>query len=255
MTYTEAQSEFHVRLYRWAQAALAMELEESFPSFRFCREWPTRRCLFLRSLDPDSRNLFAQALLLQSHPEAAKVLGEAVSEAQAALMRREEGFRLRTSPGTWEGRFASVNAAKQSALATRKQLKRAIREHFGVAFGDRCLPRDPLDGKSDVTFRMSCRGWIIKIGFDFGRWDPEITCDQSIWTGQWITKDKPAILFANCIGFGLNYGNVLGIGSGWENIAVHNLDAVCAEIVLHCRRLLDAFPELLAGLELESLTA
>lgn len=105
-----------------------------------------------------------------------------------------------------------------------------------------------------MLFGMKCHGWIIKTWFDFGRWAPEIRLEHKVWTGKWITKEQPAVLFANCIGFQLNYGNEIGIGSGWENITVENVDPTCAEIIGHSRRMFDVLPKLLEGLDLELLT-
>jgi len=258
MTYTEAQIEFYIRFYHWAQAALEMEMKESFPSFRFCCEWPSRTCLFLNNLDQHSRAELGNAKLLARHkkrPNADKALNESISDGAAALMQREEGFRLRTSPGTWEGRFAAANTADKPALATRRQLKKAMKEHFIAAFGNEWLPPDPLDKSGDMQFGMKCRGWIVKTSFYFGRWAPEITYDHCIWTGKWITKEEPAVLFANCIGFRLNYGNDIGIGSGWDNISVQDIEAVCTEVIGHCRRMFDVFPMLLGGLDLGLLAA
>ena len=112
----------------------------------------------------------------------------------------------------------------------------------------------PTEGNSDMLFRTRCRGWIIKTSFEFGRWAPEITYDHCIWTGKWVTKEEPPVLFANCIGFRLNYGSDIGIGSGWEKVSIENVEAVCTEIIGHCRRMLDVLPKLLEGLDLESLT-
>jgi hypothetical protein len=256
MTYTEAQTEFNIRLYRWAKAALEEEMRKSFPSFQFCSEWPSRTCQFLNSLDQHSRVELGNAMLLarhKKHQNAPKALNETISEESVALMRLEEGFRLRTSPGTWEGRFAAANSADKPALATRRQLKKAMKEHFLAAYGNQCLPPDPLDGNTDMVFGMKSSGWIVKTSFEFGRWAPEIVHYHSIWTGKWITKEEPAELFANCIGFRLNYGNDIGIGSGWDNIAVENIEAACTEIIGHCQRMFDVFPKLLEGLDLESL--
>jgi len=150
--------------------------------------------------------------------------------------------------------YTAENTAAKPALATRRQLKKAMKEHFIATFGDKWLPPDPLDKSGDLQFSMKCRGWIVGTSFDFGRWTPEITYDHSIWTGKWITKEEPAVLFANCIGFRLNYGNDIGIGSGWENITVENIKYVCAEIIGHCQQMFDIFPKLLEGLDLELLT-
>jgi hypothetical protein len=194
-------------------------------------------------------------MLLARHQAAAKALGESISEEASELMRREEGFRLRTSPGTWEGAFAPANTVGTPKLATRRQITRVIRGQFLAAFGHQCLSPDPLDEKPGVKFRMKCRGWIIKTYFEFGRWAPELSHDHYIWTGKWITKGEPAVLTANSIGIGLNYGSEIGIGSGWENIAAENIEAVCAEIIEHCSCMFDIFPGLLEGLDLELLTA
>lgn len=254
MTYVEAQTEFCIRLYHWAAAAQKLETEESFPSFQFCKEWPSRRCKFIASLAANSRAVLAQALLVARHPIAAKALSLETSEEAGVLMRREEGFRLRTSPGTWEGMFMPANAASKPILATRRQLKKAVKDHFLMVFGDQCIPPDIFADKAGLQYQMKCRGWIVKTYFDFGRWEPEISYQHDVWNGKWITKQEPAILPFNSLSMGLNYGNELGIGSGWDNIAMENVEAVCTMITDHCQRMFDLFPALLEGLDLEQLT-
>ena len=216
MKYSEAQTEFQIRLYNWATMAQEKEIKEFFPSLRFVDKEFARKFLFFQSLDPNSQTVLGRGLLQTRHEEAVKVLGESISPEAETLMRREEAFRRRQLPGTWEGAYAPRNEADQLPLATRKQLKKAIRVHFRAAFGDQCLPPDPLDGKSDGPFGMKCYGWIINTNFDFGRWFPEIRQEHSVWTGKWITRSEPAVMIANCIGFRLNYGNEIGFGSGWE---------------------------------------
>ncbi|MFN7138315.1 MAG: hypothetical protein ACK4UN_03135 [Limisphaerales bacterium] len=255
MTYTEAQKEFSIRLYRWAEMALKAEIQQSFPNFQYCKEWPTRTCLFLKSLDPHSQAALAKAMLQTRHKEAAEELNESISEEGVKLIRQEEGFRCRTSPGTWEGAYRPIDTKNAPLMATRRQLKSAMKKHFLAAFGSQCLPPDPLDGKTDLVFAIKCRGWIVKTFFEFGRWDPEIVHSHNVWTGKWITREEPAVLLANSIGFRLNYGNELGIGAGWENITVENIDPVCNEIIEHCRRMFEVYPVLLEGLDLELLTA
>lgn len=251
MTYNEAQTEFNIRLYRWAKSALEKEISEGFPRFQLNKDWSKLRCHFIQTLDRQSQATFCQGILQKHHQDAATALGEAISAEAEALMRSEETFR---SNNAWvRSADAQVSFGKQT-MATRRELKKAIAVHFRAAFGDECLPLDPLDGKSDLRFRMKCRGWIIKTGFEFGRWDPEITCDHNIWTGKWITKEEPQVLFANCIGFRLSYGNEIGIGSGWENIATVDIEPACLSVIEHCRLMFDVFPILLEDLDLGLLT-
>jgi hypothetical protein len=254
VTYAEAQREFQIRLYRWAKIAQENEIKESFSSFRYVDEEFARTFLFFRSLDPNSQLVLGQGRLQVRHHEAAKALGEQISLEAQALMRREEAFRLRQLPGTWEGAFAPKNEADQPTKATRKQLKKAISGQFEATFANQLLPPDPLDRSEAMKFGIKFRGWTINTYFDFGRWAPEISCEHNVWNGQWITKDRPAVLVANSLRVQMNYGNEIGIRSGWEEIAVKDIEPTCAEIITHCRMMFDALTNLLEGLELGSLT-
>lgn len=93
----------------------------------------------------------------------------------------------------------------------------------------------------------------MKTRFEFGRWEPEVDYFHNIWTGEWIDHQHPPVLYANCIGFGLNYGNEIGIGSGWEQVTFNNLDETCSEFMSHCQLKFEAFPAILKGLELDVL--
>lgn len=251
MKYFEAKTEFDMRLYQWAKVAQQVEMQDSFPSLRLCNSWVATTCRFLQELDPHSRTVLAQGLLQRMHQDAVKALGEKISPEAEALMRREENYRL--SRLAEERMRAAFNNEKTPLMAKARQLKKAITTQFKATFGDQCLPSEPSD-RLDCMFRMKSHGWIIKTSFDFGRWEPEIRNEHSIWTGKWITKEEPAALPFNCIGFRLTYGNVLGIGSGWDGIAVDDLDPVCLAVIDHSRRMLDLFPKLLKGLDLELMT-
>jgi len=252
MTYAEAHTEFSIRLYRWAKDALEKEISAGFPRFQLNKDWSKLRCHFLQTLDQQSQAVFCQGILQKHHQDAATALGEAISAEAEALMCREEAFQSKNN--AWaRSSDAQVSCGKQT-MATRRELKKAMAAHFRAVFGDECLPPDPLDGKSALRFRMKCRGWIIKTGFEFGRWDPEITCDHNVWTGKWITKYDPQVLFANCLGFRLSYGNEIGIGSGWESIASDNVERTCLAVVEHCQRMFDVLPMLLENLDQQLLT-
>jgi hypothetical protein len=252
MTYAEAQAEFSIRLYRWAKTALEMEMMEGFPRFQLNKEWSKLRCEFFQTLDPQSKVVFSQGILQMRHQIAAKTLGEVISAEAESLLGREEVFRSENNG--WARRGGSTTNPNNQSLATRRELKKAMAAHFRAAFGDDCLPADPLDRKRELRFSMKCRGWIIKTGFEFGRWDPEITCAQDVWTGKLITKEEPQVLFANCLGFQMNYGDEIGIGSGWEGIANDNVEQTCLAVVDHCRRIFDVLPMLLDNLDLQQLS-
>lgn len=230
-----------------------MELNERFPSFKYCKEWPSRTCEFLADLDPQSQAILAEGLLIARHQKAATALGIEPSDQASVLMRKEEAFRLRTSPGTWENGLTP--AKDKSLLATRRQLKDTLKKQFKAVFGAEGSLKDDLADRSHLELQTKCRGWILKTGFHFGRWDPEIDYSINVWTGKWITEEEPAVLPFNSLAMGLNYGNDLGIGSGWDNIAVENIEPVCASIAVHCQRMFDLAPVLLEGLDLDQLTA
>lgn len=252
MTYTEAQTEFSIRLYRWAKNALEKEMLEGFPRFQLNKDWSIIRRHFFETLDHHSKIVFGQGLLQLRHQNAVKLLREMISEEAEALIRREEAFRSENN--AWARASGSEANLGNQTLATRRSLKKAISTHFRAAFGDECVPSDPIDGKIDVQFRMVCHGWIIKTEFEFGRWDPEITYAHDVWTGKLITKEEPRMLFANCLGFQLNYGNEIGMGSGWEGIQDNDVERICLTVVEHCRIMVDVLPNLLEGLDLELLT-
>src|SRR5690606_10603109 len=133
--------------------------------------------------------------------------------------------------------------------------RKAVAMHFEAAFGRKWFPIDPIPGEaSALRCGMLSRGWTITTRFEFGRWDPEMTCVDDIGTRNVMTKDAPQVLFANCFGPTLNYGNEIGSGSGWENIATEHIEPTCLSVMEHCRRMFDVFPLLLEDLDLSLLT-
>lgn len=250
MTYEEAQTEFYIRLYHWGKTTLEKEIQEGFPRFQHCNNHASIRCRFFQTLSKDSQGVYSRGLLQMRHQHAVNALGEVISPEFAVLVRRDEDFQRESAIAQWK---ILSSSGVERTLATRRELKKAIKAHFRAAFADRCLSRDPYDG-SDLRFRIPCNGWIIRSWFEFGRWEPEIYCTHNIWTGKLITKDEPEVLFANSLGYQLNYGNEIGIGSGWQGIAVEDVDRTCLAVVEHCRITFDALPVLLKGLDLQLLT-
>jgi hypothetical protein len=250
MNYLEAQTEYSIRLYRWASIAQKKEMENNFKNFHLCKGWPQKTCLFLESLDQKARAQLGEALLRKRHQYAVQVLGETISTDGCEMLQREETFRLEKS--AWE-RASSGGEASKSVLATRQQLKKGIITHFRDAFGGECLPLDPLGGKKDARFFMKCHGWIIRTWFEFGRWEPEISYQHSVWTGKWITKEQPEVLPANCIGVGQNFGNEIGIGSGWEKVLNKDIEKTCASVIAHCHEMFQCYSHILDGLDLHLL--
>jgi len=237
MKYSEAQVEFANRLSQWAAQAFEEEMMESFPSFRFCSEWSTRTCLFLKSLDHQSQIALGKALRQARQATLGNSHSEVVSDEVADLLRREEAFRQRTAPGTWEGRWTPEVGSEKRPLANRRLLKDSIKRHFMNSFSPQFAPLKRTTGRTDLSFESVCRGWVVETSFEFGRWDPEISHSHRIWNGKWITKEEPAVMTYNCIGFRLSYGNEIGIGSVWDSISIENIDPVCLEVIEHCRRM------------------
>ena len=256
MKYSEAQAEFSIRLYRWAKVAQEKEIQDSFPSFQLCsKDGPLKSCRFFQSLDQQQQTDLAQALLHQRHEKAVTTLGEVLSDRSKEMLRRFEDFSLRTDPADWNQIPAVEIDGKQTKLAKRGQIKREIAAQFHAAFGNQCLPEDVLDRKNDgPQFGIKCRGWTIQTSFEFGRWKPEIYQAHNIWNGKWITNDQPAVLLGNSLEIGLSYGSVIGIGSSWSYLTEEDVKPACAAVIEHCKRMFEAFPELLKGLDLELLT-
>jgi hypothetical protein len=250
MTFTEAHTEFSVRLYIWAQSALRTEMSEGFPRFGLCKDGPKSRCHFIQTLDDQSKAVFSRAILQRRHQHAVQALGEVMGAEVEELMRREEAFHSKNN--AW-ARSSDGQKPLGKRMATRRELKKAMNVYFRTTFGSQHLP-GLTGGKPEPSFTMMSNGWIIKTEFEFGRWDPEITYAQDIWTGKLITQDEPGVLFANCLGFQLNYGNEIGIGSGWDEITVENLELKCVAVVEHCRKMFEAFPLLLKDLDHQLLT-
>lgn len=254
MTYHEAQTEFYIRLYHWVKTALEKEIQEGFPRFRDFNNQASITCRFFQTINKDSQDVFSRGLLQTRHQlllqtrrqHEVNALGEVIPPEFAVLARREEDFQRESAIAQWKSLSAS---GVERTLATRRDLKKAIKAHFRAAFADKCLPPDPYYGK-DVVFQMPCNGWIINTFFDFGRWEPEISYSHSIWTGKLVTKDEPDVF----LGHHLNYGNEIGIGSGWREIAVEDVDRTCLIVVEHCRIMFDALPVLLKDLDLQLLT-
>ena len=56
----------------------------------------------------------------------------------------------------------AANCPGEPALASRRQLKKAMKEHFLAAYGKEWLPPDPLDRSGDMQFVNCCRQGLTK---------------------------------------------------------------------------------------------
>jgi hypothetical protein len=80
MTYPQAQTEFGIRLYRWAKTALEKEMLEGFPRFQLNKDWSMLRCRFFQILDHQSKTVFGRGLLQMRHQNAVELTCLAVVE-------------------------------------------------------------------------------------------------------------------------------------------------------------------------------
>lgn len=247
MTYADAKIEFEARLYEWAKQAMRCESEREFRNFDLCSEGVRGTCEFLRHLDAASKAQLEEGLLHRAHESTATRRGESFSFESLPLSIDKCWFKVSPSP-------KSMGPVSESNIAKARQIKKALRHKFRSEFGESCLPADPLDGKSEMVFRMESFGWIVKTWCEFGRWAPEFHFSHNVWTGSWITAEQPEVLPYNCLAFRRNYGNILGIGTGWGPMRIQDIEPICDSAIEHCRTFFNAMPTLLRGLELNALS-
>lgn len=251
MTYSEAKAEFDLRLYHWAKAKLSHEVESGFTSF--CPElWPA--CRFFQSLTSEEKQALKMAVLQQKHPISAKSPREDFPSQGARLLNRMDEFCSQEKRLRDFAYYRGIETERER-FPRAKDLRKMVTSHFKNAFGAQCTPLTEQERRGGgLSFKIKLAGWSVMTDFDFGRWAPHIEYGHSIWTGKWITKEEPAVLFANCLGFRLSYARELGLGAIWDNLSVDEAELACREVSGHCQTMFEALPELLNGLEQQSLT-
>ena len=94
MTLIEATQEFEIRYYHWAISEFEKEIAESFPILRTFKNGPIWEAhQFMQQIDKNQQLTLAKSLVRRTHPKAAKILNEKLSDEENSLLNKFDNFR------------------------------------------------------------------------------------------------------------------------------------------------------------------
>ena len=147
-------------------------------------------------------------------------------------------------------------AGEKIKFASRRKLRKVMTAQFKEAFGSECIGLACVDEWEELVFCTKCSGWIIETQFDIGRRESQIGYNHCITTRRIFEPDEAQPSPIRCMGYFLSFNSRLGISSQseWPYLMDEDIEPTCAVVIEHCRRFVDAAPQLLEGLELDKLT-
>jgi hypothetical protein len=251
MTFSEAKRRFDVRYYLWAIAEFEKEINGSFPILRLFKAgaaWKTYQ--FMLKLPKSEQLVLARGLLKRSHPNAVKTLGEDCSAEEKLLRsRRDAAFSNILRVG--EEIRARENAGEPIKLASKRKLRKAMTAQFKAAFGSECIDLACVDEEPDVRFKMKRAGWIVNTFFYFGRSQPVLDYFHNIESEKTFPVNAGEMRMG--IGGGMSFNSSLGISrTEWHYLTEEEIEPTCAVVVNLCAHFFEVLPELLKGLECDT---
>jgi hypothetical protein len=262
MTFEKAKLEFQIRYYLWAISEFKKEINESFINFRSFKDGsPWKLYQFMQQLDRSDRLILAHSLLKRRHSDAAKVLGESLSEREESLLAQDREFNLKQSDLEVEF-FKRRRAGEKIKFASKAKLRKVIKAKFKNTFGSQCIQcieSDYLANEPEPQFQMKCCGWIINTFFGFGRGESSIDYCHNIVSEDSVEHQGPKGIYRLplVIGYYMSFCSWLGVTSQtqWEYLMDDDVEPACDAAIKFCGHFFEVAPKLLKGLEFEKITA
>jgi len=225
MKAQQAQEEFAVRYYRWAQADWQREAMESFGLLRGVRSSLAFSALrFIDELQPEEQPQYFTVFTKKGHPLAARITGQMLSAGEEELFQRFRTARLVPLP--IETEIALKPRMKVSHFAA--EAKARLRRIFGE-------PESRPEGGSE-RFVTSVGAWRLITLVNYGHYPYSF---QSIETERGDRLQEHISLLA---WLGLGGQTVWDLAREGDE-----LDSALA-LTACCEHFLKAAPGLLAGL-------
>lgn len=258
MKLQKLKNEFQIRYYIWATSEFKKEIDRSFASLSSFKDGaPWKLCQYMQKLNKDDQLALARGLLKRSHSDAAKLLGESISESEETLLVRDREFNLMQSNLEVEI-FKKNLAGEVIQFASKQKLRRTMIAKFKIAFESQCVGSKYLVNEPEPQFQMNCGGWIINTFFSFGRGEGQIEYCHNILSEHSIERSGQKGVYRTpfVMASYVSLCSWLGITSQtqWEYVLREDVDKVCDAAVLLCRLFFEAAPVLLRGLELDRIT-
>lgn len=236
MEFEEAQKEFSVRFYRWANEEARLEVEREFPLLRqmdnsSCRIHLRR----MERLSTEDQQAFVALLVKRYHPQAIKLLGETpLSDKESDKIKKYvRSFAYESDPVEQEFIQRQLNGDPTTKLDKRRFVK-IIKE---------CL--EPIFGKEDR-------------GGGGGAWS-YTTIIEGLTVRTWInTAGRNNLQYNHMIVFsgkqylqrGVSVDYLLGLGATnyWYQIEDSKAEETAHLLAELCGHFMNAAPDLLKGL-------
>jgi len=135
MNFSKAQQEFEIRYYYWAISEFEKEIGESFPILRTFKNGPIWEAhQFMQQIGKNQQLTLAKSLLKRTHPKAAKILNESLSDEDNSLLNKFDNFRSQFHVPT------GIDPSGQKIkYVSKNKLRKAIETAFTKAYGSRCV--------------------------------------------------------------------------------------------------------------------
>jgi len=251
MNFVEAKKQFDIRYYLWATSEFQKEIDWSFPTLRLFKAggaWKTYQLML--KLPKSEQLVLARGLLKRSHPNAVKALGETSSSEEESLCSRRDAA-LSNILSLGEEIRARKNAGEPIKLASKRKLRKVMTAQFKAAFGNECFDLACVDEGPDLRFKMKRAGWVVNTFFYFGRRQTVLDYFHNIESERTFPVNEGEMGMG--MGGGISFNSYLGISrTEWHYLTEEEIAPTCDVVVKLCAHFFDVLPNLLKGLECET---
>jgi hypothetical protein len=142
---------------------------------------------------------------------------------------------------------------------SKNKLRKAIEIAFTKAYGSRCVKILTIEEGYDPWFEMKFAGWIITTSFSFGRYQSMISYQNSIRSEEKTPiQEYPPECWPPVMRLGGSSSLLSGLGiigqAQWLSLKKEDVDEACEVVIKCCGRFFEAVPNLLKGLEFDTIT-
>ncbi len=256
MNFSKAQQEFEIRYYYWAISEFEKEIGESFPILRTFKNGPIWEAhQFMQQIEKSQQLTLAKGLVRRTHPKAAEILGERLSDEDNSLLNKFDNFRSQ-----FHVPVGIDPSGQKIKYVSKNKLRKAIEIEFTKTYGSRCVKILTIEQGWDPWFEMKFAGWIVTTSFSFGRYQSMISYQNSIRSETKIpVQEYPPECWPPTMRLGGSLALLSGLGligqTQWLSLKKKDVDQACDVVINCCGRFFEAVPRLLKGLEFEKITA
>ncbi len=240
MTFNQAQDEFAVRYYLWANEEARMEVEKDFPILKRMDKARCRKFLrHMAQLSKEDQYVFAALMVKRFHPHALKLMGEpSITADEIAEIKRYNDACVMELDPIEQAFLERELAADSTTRLNRKKFTTIVKTSLLPVLGK----PDSWGGGGSWRYQNPIGNLRVDTYFDTGGGHHQLCYSHAvIFSGYQTLTEQTSLL------------SWLGLSSqtDWNNLEDSKAEPTAKLSAELCAHFLDVAPKLLKGISPE----